>query len=40
MRQFDYFGLDYPGGFKLLMDEGRWKEWKELEGAALKVPDM
>ena len=27
MRQFDYFGLDYRGGFKLLMDEDRWKEW-------------
>ncbi len=26
MRQFDYFGLDYRGGFKLLMDEDRWKE--------------
>ena len=32
MRQFDYFGLDYPGGFKLLMDEGRWKEWKQQNG--------
>ena len=32
MRQFDYFGLDYPGGFKLLMDEGRWKEWKLQNG--------
>ena len=32
MRQFDYFGLDYPGGFKLLMDGGRWKEWKQQNG--------
>ena len=34
MRQFDYFGLDYPGGFKLLIDEGRWKEWKQQSGFA------
>ena len=32
MRQFDYFGLDYRGGFQLLMDEGRWKEWKQQNG--------
>ena len=32
MRQFDYFGLDYRGGFKLLMDEDRWKEWKRQNG--------
>lgn len=32
MRQFDYFGMDYPGGFKLLMDGGRWKEWKQQNG--------
>lgn len=27
IRQFDYFGLDYRGGWKLLMDEKRWREW-------------
>ena len=32
MRQFEYFGLDYRGGFQLLMDEGRWKEWKRQKG--------
>lgn len=32
MRQFDYFGLDYRGGWKLLMDGGRWKEWKRQNG--------
>lgn len=32
MRQFDYFGLDYRGGWKLLMDEGRWREWKRQNG--------
>ena len=32
MRQFDYFGLDYRGGWKLLMDEGRWREWKQQSG--------
>ena len=32
MRQFDYFGLDYRGGWKLLMDEGRWREWKHQSG--------
>jgi hypothetical protein len=32
MRQFDYFGLDYRGGWKLLMDEGRWREWKRQSG--------
>ncbi len=32
MRQFDYFGLDYRGGFKLLMDGGRWKAWKQQNG--------
>lgn len=34
MRQFDYFGLDYRGGWKLLMDEGRWREWKQQSGFA------
>lgn len=34
MRQFDYFGLDYRGGWKLLMDEGRWTEWKQQSGFA------
>ena len=28
MRQFDYFGLDYRGAWKLLMDGGRWMQWK------------
>ena len=32
MRQFDYFGMDYRGGFQLLMDENRWKEWKRQNG--------
>lgn len=32
MRQFEYFGMDYRGGFKFLMDEGRWKEWKQQNG--------
>ena len=32
MRQFDYFGLDYRGGWKLLMDNGRWKAWKQQNG--------
>lgn len=34
MRQFDYFGLDYREGWKLLMDEGRWREWKQQSGFA------
>ena len=34
MRQFDYFGLDYRGGWKLLMDDGRWREWKQQSGFA------
>ena len=34
MRQFDYFGLDYRGGWKLLMDEKRWREWKKQSGFA------
>ena len=34
MRQFDYFGLDYRGGWKLLMDEKRWREWKQQSGFA------
>lgn len=34
MRQFDFFGLDYRGGWKLLMDEGRWREWKQQSGFA------
>jgi len=34
MRQFDYFGLDYRGGWKLLMDEGRWRDWKQERGFA------
>ena len=29
MRQLDYFGLEYRGAWKLLMNDGRWKEWKE-----------
>ena len=29
MRQFDYFGLDYRGAWKLLMDGGRWMQWKQ-----------
>lgn len=32
MRQFDNFGLDYRGAWKLLMDDGRWKEWKTRNG--------
>ncbi|MCI9305649.1 MAG: hypothetical protein HFI28_04085 [Lachnospiraceae bacterium] len=32
MRQFDYFDLDYRGAWKLLMDDGRWKEWKQENG--------
>ena len=28
MRQFDYFDLDYRGAWQLLMDDGRWEEWK------------
>ena len=32
MRQFDYFGLDYRGAWKLLMDDGRWREWKQRNG--------
>ena len=32
MRQFDYFGLDYRGAWKLLMDGARWKEWKQQNG--------
>ncbi len=34
MRQFDLFGLDYRGAWKLLMDAGRWKEWKQQNGFA------
>ena len=25
-------GIRLPGGFRLLMDEGRWKEWKQQNG--------
>ncbi len=32
MWQFDYFGLDYRGAWKLLMDDGRWREWKGQNG--------
>jgi len=32
MRQFDNFGLDYRGAFKLLMHGGRWMEWKAQNG--------
>ena len=32
MRQFDYFDLDYRGAWKLLMDDGRWEEWKQENG--------
>jgi len=32
MRQFDYFGLDYRGAWKLLMNGERWKEWKQQNG--------
>jgi len=32
MRQFDYFGLDYRGGWKLLMNNGRWQKWKQQNG--------
>jgi len=32
MRQFDYFGLGYRGAWKLLMNGGRWKEWKQQNG--------
>lgn len=36
MHSFDYFGLDYRGAWKLLMDEGRWKEWKRQQGFAVQ----
>ncbi len=29
MRQFDYFGLDYRGAWKLLMNGGRWMQRKQ-----------
>lgn len=32
MRQLDYFGLDYRGAWKLLMNGGRWQEWKQQNG--------
>lgn len=32
MRQFGYFGLDYRGGFRLLMDDAAWKERKRENG--------
>jgi len=32
MRQFDHFGLDYRGAWELLMDNSRWKEWKQQNG--------
>ncbi len=32
MRRFDLFGLDYRGAWKLLMDSGRWRKWKEENG--------
>lgn len=38
MRQFAYFGLDYRGAWKLLMDDGRWKEWKRQNGFAGQQP--
>lgn len=32
MKQFDLFGLDYRGAWKLLMNGDRWKEWKQQNG--------
>ncbi len=32
MRKFDLFGLDYRGAWKLLMDDERWREWKQQNG--------
>jgi len=29
MRQLDDFGLDYRGAWRLLMNDGTWKEWKQ-----------
>ena len=35
MRCLDHFGLDYRGGWKLLMDDRRWAGWKQEHGFAL-----
>ncbi len=32
MGCLDHFGLDYRGGWKLLMDDRRWSEWKRERG--------
>lgn len=34
MRCLDHFGLDYRGGWKLLMDDRRWAGWKQEHGFA------
>ncbi len=28
-EMLDYFGLDYRDGWKLLMDDGQWADWKQ-----------
>lgn len=33
MNQFDQFGLDYRGAWKLLMNDGEWKKWKQQNGS-------
>lgn len=32
MGSFDYFGLNYREAWKLLMNAGKWQEWKEQQG--------
>ena len=32
MNCLDRFGLDYRGGWKLLMDDGQWADWKREHG--------
>ena len=29
MNCLNHFGLDYRGGWKLLMDDGQWADWKQ-----------
>lgn len=37
MGGFNYFGLEYREAWKLLMDAGRWRKWKEQNGFLGKI---
>jgi len=32
MRQFDWFGLERREAWRLLMNGGRWQDWKKQNG--------